>query len=424
VSPRIALILVGILIFAIPTHAQGRPKKLPKGSALKKLVTRYLEADEPGRSAIREELDRDYGPLERGKSLDKFREDLLKAASKVGPKLRWKGNNYWYDKKSKRGRYIASGGGKSLWFALHGGGVGQGDAGNLTGAMGGLSSRWIFPEVLEKTEHGWTTSGTEEFIVELIRAAKRSGKVDPDQIYITGHSMGGFGTWTLGAHHCDVFAGAAAYAGAPTPLWKPGGKTEVIGIKAGVLPSYFQLPLFFFQSLDDLNVPPAPNVFANKALLELKAEYPDGFNFRYEQVDDRGHAAPAAGYKPSQKWIMSHQRVARPERFLWQPVLKWKRHMYWLYWRKPIMECIVDARRLAANHLKIEIDTGETPDGMSVFLGEPLVDPAKPVKIEVNGELVFEGQAEARLSTLFLTLPRHDPKLLFATRVDLKPKDQ
>lgn len=420
---RLTLALVLLALVASPALGQKkRPKRLPSGSKLKKLVTTYFAADDRTQRTMREDLDREYGALERGKKLDKFRKELLKYAAKVGPKLKWKGNNYWYDAKKKRGRYIAKGSGTSLWITLHGGGVGQGDAGNLAGAMGGLRSRWVFPEVLEKTEHGWTTSGTEEFVLELIDAAKRSGKVDPDRIYITGHSMGGYGTWTLGARHSDVFAGAAAYAGAPTPLWRPGGKEEVIGIEAGVLPSYFQLPLFFFQSLDDMNVPPAPNVFANKALKELKAEYPEGFNYRYDQVDSRGHAPPAEGYQPTQKWIMQNVRNARPPRFLWQPVHRWKRHMYWLYWDTPIKECIVDAQRTAPNHLKIEIDTGEEPKAMSVLLGAPLVDPAKPVKIEVNGEVWFEGTAEAKMSTLFLTLPRHDPKLLFATRVDLKPK--
>ena len=33
----------------------------------------------------------------------------------------------------------------------------------------GLTARWrSCPEVLEKTEHGWTDSGTEEFVVALI----------------------------------------------------------------------------------------------------------------------------------------------------------------------------------------------------------------------------------------------------------------
>lgn len=56
---------------------------------------------------------------------------------------------------------------------------------------------------------------------------------------------------------------------------------------------------------------------------------------------------------------------------------------------------------------------------MSVLLGAPLVDVTRPVKILVNGEARFEGVAQATLSTLLLTLPRHDPDLLFSVRVDL-----
>jgi predicted peptidase len=38
--------------------------------------------------------------------------------------------------------------------------------------------------------------------------------VDPDRIYLLGHSLGGGGTWTLGAKHAEVWAGLAPIAGA------------------------------------------------------------------------------------------------------------------------------------------------------------------------------------------------------------------
>ena len=47
--------------------------------------------------------------------------------------------------------------------------------------------------------------------------------VDTDRIYLTGLSMGGYGTWVVGAHHVDLFAGLAATAGAPTPVSGPSG---------------------------------------------------------------------------------------------------------------------------------------------------------------------------------------------------------
>ena len=47
-------------------------------------------------------------------------------------------------------------------------------------------------------------------------------------------------------------------------------------------------------------VPPAENDCAYKLLQELEKRWPDGFNFRYEEVDGLGHGPPKKGYMPSQ----------------------------------------------------------------------------------------------------------------------------
>lgn len=399
-----------------------RKGRVPTGSSLQKLAKKYLEAEESERAELRAEWDRTMAPLADGRDLERLRESLLKVAMKTGRRISTTGTNYFYDKKAKRGKYIAEGKrSKTLFIGLHGGGLGSGDAGSMASGMGGGGWFWIFPEVLEKTERGWTDSGTDRFVLELVEAAKRTVGIDPNRIYITGHSMGGYGSWLLGAHHADVFAGAAAYAGAPTPVYGGSDTVEIIDIVEGVLPNYYNSRLFFFQSLDDPRVPPEPNVFANKKLLELRELHPKGFDFRYDQVERRGHAAPQEGYLPTQKWVASRQRVPRPVKFLWQPVLDWKKHFYWLYWDKPIERSILQAvADRDSNTIEITMLEGSGDiEGLSVLLGEPLVDLSRDVVIRVNQEEKFRGKVERSFSTLMLTLPRNDEHLLFDARVDL-----
>jgi predicted esterase len=52
--------------------------------------------------------------------------------------------------------------------------------------------------------------------LEVLRLAKDRFKPDPKRIYLTGHSMGGHGTWFLGATYPDHWAGIAPCAGYPT----------------------------------------------------------------------------------------------------------------------------------------------------------------------------------------------------------------
>lgn len=420
--------LLAALLFAVgvgPGHAAiAGEENAPTGKALAGLVRDYLEADAAGRDALLRDADARFKPLLPGK-LEALRGELLKAARKVGPKVATTGTNYFYDEKAKRGKYLVEGKpGKSLFIGLHGGGVGSGDAGSMAAGMGGGGHWWIFPEVLEKTEHGWTDSGTEEFVLELIEAAKRTANIDPDRIYVTGHSMGGYGTWMFAAHHPDVFAGGAAYAGAPTAvLTAPGGGDafeNISDIIEGVLPNLLNSRLFVFQSTDDPRVRPGPNQFAAQALAGWRQKYPDGFDYRYVEVDDRQHDPPKEGYLLTQGWVAEHARVARPRRLLWQPVLPWKRQFHWVYWQKPEQNALVQFAVGQGNDIDITTLRGSGKlTGLSILLGDPLIDPAKEVVVRVNGQERFRGKVERTLSTLLMTLPRNDPGLLFDARIDL-----
>ena len=421
----VLLVWLAVFLGAAPGgHAQatGRP---PTGKKLTRLVESYLDADETKRKKIRDEIDAEIRPL-RAYEVKRLRKDMLKAA-KRGPKIELSGTHYLYqDGEQARGKYIARGpqGAKTLFLGLHGGGVGSGDAESMAAGMGGGGWFWIFPEVLEKTERGWTDAGTDRFVLELIQAAKRTLDIDPNRVYVTGHSMGGYGAWTLGAHHSDVFAGAASYAGGPSPIYTGPDMKTVLELEQGILPNYHNLPLLFYQSLDDAWVTPEVSIFANKELLQWKERHPSGFHFRYLEVTGRNHDPPAEGYLPSQQWVASHDRVPRPKKFLWQTVLDWKHHYYWLYLEKPAHGTLFQVEAKEDNVIDVQVlDGARDFEGLSVLLGEPLVDLSKEVTIHFDGQEVFRGEVEPTLSTLLMTLPRRDEALLYSARVDLAVPD-
>ncbi len=415
---RLGLALLLALVSVEAGTAWAGDERPPSGRALKSLVASYLDADFAGRQALLAEVEGRFAPLTPAQA-KKLRKDLLKLAMKRKPRIAKSGTNTLLG--PERGKYIVHGKPAStLFLGLHGGGAGSGSAESAAGAMGGGGWWWIFPEVLEKTERGWTTSGTEEFVVELVRAAKRTGKVDPDRIYICGHSMGGFGSWHIGAHHADLFAGIGAYAGAPVPIWDNDTDRNVVGVQPGVLPNLFNQRLHVYQSLDDPRVPPAENQGAIRFLTALKEEFGGGFDFRYDEVDGRRHAAPAKGYLPSLRWLAEKRRDARPARFVWEPVLAWKRQFYWVYWARPEPEARIEVQAMPGNVCDIRVHAGaDDLTGLSVLLGPPLFDLAQEVVIRVNGEERARGRADLRLSTLLMTLPHVDDQLLYAARIDL-----
>jgi predicted esterase len=408
-----------------PVHAEPRKRTPPRGKELEKLAQEYGDApDEAARREIRDRLDAEFAPLVAGSTLKGLRRSLLNIARKNAPRIQLSGTNYFYDEDKKLGKYIVKGGpSKTLFIGLHGGGVGEGDAESMAAGMGGGGWLWIFPEVLEKTELGWTTSGTEEFVLELVEAAKRTARVDPDRVYVTGHSMGGYGSWALGAHHPDVFAGVAAYAGGPSPIYRRNTDREVSSLVPGVIPNYYNTALLFFQSLDDPRVTPEANIFAHQQLLDWKEKHPGGFNFRYVEVTGRGHDPPEEGYLPTQQWVASHRRTARPTKLIWQPSVPWKRHYHWLYWEDPERAAILQAEVTEANIIDIKALRGaRNLKRLTVLLGEPLVDLDEEVVVRLNGEEAFRGIVPRTLSTLLMTMSRNDEQLLFDARVDLLDK--
>jgi len=390
------------------------------------LAAEYLAA----KGARRHEILKEIAPADEIEAADveKWKDKLVKWGRKQGPKLRKRGTNYLYDKKTKRGKYIVggSGGGRGgLVIALHGGGEGQGDAGGAASTFGGIASKFrcvmIAPEVLEKTERGWTTSGTEEFVLELIDAAKRTWRRIPhDRIYMVGHSMGGYGSWTVGARHADLFAGLGPYAGGPTPYTVDGKPySEVVGIEEGVLPNLRNVALHVYQSLDDPQVPPAPNIFANKRILELKKEF-GGYDYRYVEVDKRGHGAPPGGHVKGFEWLYRFERNARPKYVRWQPVHAWKRMFYWLWWDRPQAGVTIEAKIEKPNEIRIDLG-GFDRTGFRLFLDSELVDLDEEVVVREGTQEVFRGKVKRRLSTLLICAgEKYDAGMLFESRIDFK----
>jgi len=417
--------LIVIALTAAVAAAQTRP---PNNRETNKLIATFLAADgatEAGhreRTAVLERL-AVARPLTARKEAE-WRKKIAKAQTR-GRKLEPSGDNWFWpaDQKQRttaRGRYIVGGERrkpKGLLIAMHGGGVGSGDARSAYGMAQAAASKlgWIViaPEVLEKTAHGWTDSGTEEFVLGLVDAALRTFKVDPDRVYFSGHSMGGYGSWMLGGHHADRIAAIAPSAGAPTPILdRTTGRP--IDIIEGVIPSLRNVFVSVYQSLDDPKVPPAPNQFAVQQLTAA-AEQWGGFEHDYWEVDGRGHSPPPGGQLAQLQKIAPRARTPVPERIVWQPVLPWKRQFYWLYWDAPVANATVvaDLDR-TANRVVITCDV--PTNGLYVLFDDRVLDLDREVIIEVGGAETFRGPVQRSLPTLLLTGWHPDGKLQFAAR--------
>jgi predicted esterase len=53
----------------------------------------------------------------------------------------------------------------------------------------------------------------EKDVMDVLAEVRRAYNIDADRIYLTGHSMGGFGTWSVAMNHPEVFAALAPVSG-------------------------------------------------------------------------------------------------------------------------------------------------------------------------------------------------------------------
>lgn len=158
--------------------------------------------------------------------------------------------------------------GSALFLSVHGAGVEA-----IGQARAYESKDWgdlIAPTNRRPRGFNWEDWGRLD-AMEVLNLARERFKPDPKKIYLTGHSMGGHGTWFLGATYPDKWAAIAPCAGYPTlkgygsadglvpdssanpmeqMLLKAGNQSDMIKLSS----NYKPLGVYIFHGDDDRTV--------------------------------------------------------------------------------------------------------------------------------------------------------------------------
>ncbi len=123
----------------------------------------------------------------------------------------------------------------------------------------------------------------------LLDQVMAENRVDPDRVYLTGLSMGGYGTWSLAAAHPERFAAIA-------PICGGGNPRDASKLK--------NLPIWVFHGAKDPTVPIARSQEMVNALKQAGADvkftiYPDAFHDSWTQTYDNPELFA---------WFLSHKR--------------------------------------------------------------------------------------------------------------------
>ncbi len=168
-----------------------------------------------------------------------------------------------------------------LVVGLHGGGPGGFDKTIVTGS--GEEAMPFYADVAEKTglivvcptalAAGWASLKNEPLVDAVVEEMLALYNVDENRIYLTGHSMGGGGTWHWGPKRAELWAAFAPCAG-----W---GGPETKG-----------LPVYIYHSEDDPIVGVDSDRQSAKALLNNNGGDRQKPDFVYTEFQKEGHGFP------------------------------------------------------------------------------------------------------------------------------------
>ena len=135
---------------------------------------------------------------------------------------------------------------------------------------------------------GWIGSKADG-VVEIVEELIKKLPVDPKRVYLTGYSMGAYGTFQLLAQEPRMWAAAVPIAGGGNP---------------GAVNDYKKVPIWVFHGEDDKVVPVGQSQTMVEALKEARSKV------KYTEFAGEGHGVSGKVYSDEKvhEWIFEQSR--------------------------------------------------------------------------------------------------------------------
>lgn len=289
----------------------------------------------------------------------------------------------------------------------------------------------------------WCLHSSEAYLAAVIAECKARFHIDPDRVFLLGHSMGGFGAFHHALRQPDRFAAIISCAGA----WD-----------CGYWPVIRGTPLCMIQGVRDAErgvrwhhtdveyARWSHKIFTRASL--------DHVYFEYDGAHDFAEMRPkVAEYFASTKQLRRdpfypHVTLATPQGFAWN-YLHRVRHNRWLTldetkpgtlefddlitsgedfddWRlehrlTSSRGAMIDAINRGKNRIDI---TTQNVARFTIWLHPKMVDVAQPVTVSVDGAVRFAGRVKPSLKTALESYERRqDWGLIYPIKVELPLND-
>ncbi|QNK64503.1 hypothetical protein H7F33_08500 [Pedobacter sp. PAMC26386] len=268
-------------------------------------------------------------------------------------------------------------------------------------------SAYFIPNIPTETRYRWYQVEKQYAYEKLIKQAYISGNADPNKIYFTGISEGGYGSQRLGAFYADYLAGAGPTAGGE-PL-------------ENAPPLNYRNIAFAFETgaLDTGFGRNTNTQLAKDKFDQLEAASPGEFVHQINLQPGKTHGT--VDYTIVTPWLVKHTRNPYPKHVSWVDFPMDGQYRKGFYniavdelpdvangstYDRVIFDLIIDATN---NKITLDAkasnaagtDTKAVTKGkITIFLNAQLADLSKVVAVTYKGKEVFNAKITPNLSNL------------------------
>jgi dienelactone hydrolase len=256
-------------------------------------------------------------------------------------------------------------------------------------------------------------------VMRVLAESRRLFNVDDDRVYLTGESMGGWGTWNVGTRHPDVFAAIAPVFGGVD--YHSQMSEERLATLTPV-DRFLQERSSSWAMAEGLNNTPiyihhgdqdgAVNVEWSRWGVKLLQRW--GYDVRYREYPGRAHETlQTANPNPNASipWFLEHRRVSNPRHVRIRTAELRHASAFWVDVRQSasaLQFVNVDAEIVDRNVIRLDtdnvLDVSLTPAA--------LVDASQPVTVVWNG---MSRQVRLQDGAARLTDPGYRPRGIVKT---------
>ena len=304
---------------------------------------------------------------------------------------------------------------------------------------------YFIPRMPDDNDGRWWYDYCQEAYDRMLRRALLFREVDPNRIYITGISEGGYAAFRLPAHWPDRFAAASAQAAAEPIDTSPPENLRNVALRCDIgendtMFDRVNLARKYFARLDELGKGnmgsdwwPHTNIDAigSRSIADLGPGDKSAPHI-LEVQPGRGHGID---YAAGPAWMMDHTRNPRCRAFAWtmQPLHHSLRPFcYWMGLDKVPEQTPVKFKVAFSSPNEIRLTAEGKPDaegkrppltgiGLRILLDDALADLDQEIAVVANGREVYRGKPVRSLARMARTLAdRGDPAYVFPAEIHVQ----